>query len=138
MSGELAALPKNGTEEQKLRAEGIADTMRRYRDELDILAQRKQSIEHAELYQKEPQPLFRDRRYTKAEIDERVMRAAEILDIKKLLKRKPREMSGGQRQRIALGRAIVREPKVFLLDEPLSKRNCVLPCARRSSSCTAS
>ena len=84
LSGELAALPKNGTEEQKLRAEGIADTMRRYRDELDILAQRKQSIEQniardreaAELYQKEPQPLFRDRRYTKAEIDERVMRAA--------------------------------------------------------------
>ena len=140
LSGELAALPKNGTEEQKLRAEGIADTMRRYRDELDILAQRKQSIEQniardreaAELYQKEPQPLFRDRRYTKAEIDERVMRAAEILDIKKLLKRKPREMSGGQRQRIALGRAIVREPKVFLLDEPLSNLDAKLRTSMRS------
>lgn len=124
----------------KLRAEGIADTMRRYRDELDILAQRKQSIEQniardreaAELYQKEPQPLFRDRRYTKAEIDERVMRAAEILDIKKLLKRKPREMSGGQRQRIALGRAIVREPKVFLLDEPLSNLDAKLRTSMRS------
>src|SRR5947207_11892740 len=54
----------------------------------------------------------------KAEIARRVAQAAAILDIKSLLERKPRQFSGGQRQRVAMGRAIVREPKVFLFDEP--------------------
>ena len=62
----------------------------------------------------------------KAEIDERVTRAAEILELGDLLKRKPRQLSGGQRQRVAMGRAIVREPKVFLFDEPLSNLDAKL------------
>jgi len=62
----------------------------------------------------------------KSEIDERVNKAADILEIKELLQRKPNAMSGGQRQRIAIGRAIVRNPKVFLFDEPLSNLDAKL------------
>jgi multiple sugar transport system ATP-binding protein len=60
------------------------------------------------------------RKYSRAEIEERVSRAAGILGLQDCLNRKPRELSGGQRQRVAVGRAIVRQPKVFLFDEPLS------------------
>ena len=60
------------------------------------------------------------RKYPKAEIKKRVMDAASILGIEELLERKPKALSGGQRQRVAVGRAIVRQPKVFLFDEPLS------------------
>src|SRR5437870_2832992 len=60
------------------------------------------------------------RKYPKAEIKKRVVDAAGILGIEQLLERKPRALSGGQRQRVAVGRAIVRQPKVFLFDEPLS------------------
>ncbi len=60
------------------------------------------------------------RKVPKEEIHKRIMEAAELLDIKHLLDRKPRELSGGQRQRVAVGRVIVRQPKVFLFDEPLS------------------
>jgi len=60
------------------------------------------------------------RRYPKSEIKKRVMDAANVLGIEELLDRKPKALSGGQRQRVAVGRAIVRQPKVFLFDEPLS------------------
>src|SRR5438132_1408578 len=60
------------------------------------------------------------RRYPKSEIKKRVMDAANVLGIEELLERKPKALSGGQRQRVAVGRAIVRQPKVFLFDEPLS------------------
>ena len=68
----------------------------------------------------------------KEEIDERVKAAAEILEISELLSRKPKALSGGQRQRVALGRTIVRQPKVFLLDEPLSNLDAKLRVSMRS------
>src|SRR5881409_1976279 len=66
------------------------------------------------------------RKFEKPEIDQRVRDAADILGIGQLLKRKPRQLSGGQRQRVALGRAIVRHPRVFLFDEPLSNLDAKL------------
>jgi len=68
----------------------------------------------------------------KAEIDERVKNAAKILEIEHLLERRPKALSGGQRQRVALGRAIVREPKVFLMDEPLSNLDAKLRVQMRT------
>jgi len=68
----------------------------------------------------------------KAEVAERVKRAAAILDISPLLSRYPRQLSGGQRQRVAMGRAIVRDPKVFLFDEPLSNLDAKLRVQMRA------
>ena len=68
----------------------------------------------------------------KPEIDRRVQAAAKILDIEEYLGRKPRQLSGGQRQRVAMGRAIVREPRVFLMDEPLSNLDAKLRVATRA------
>ena len=66
------------------------------------------------------------RKYPAAEVEQRVLEAAAILQIEHLLERRPRELSGGQRQRVAMGRAIVRHPKVFLFDEPLSNLDAKL------------
>ena len=74
---------------------------------------------------------LRNRGMPKPEIDIRVREAAEILEITAMLERKPRQLSGGQRQRVAMGRAIVRQPKVFLFDEPLSNLDAKLRVAMR-------
>src|SRR5205807_7449877 len=72
------------------------------------------------------------RHFPKNEISKRVEDAAEILGLEQFLKRKPKELSGGQRQRVALGRAIVREAQVFLMDEPLSNLDAKLRVQTRS------
>ena len=72
------------------------------------------------------------RKYPKDEIDARVREAADILGIQDLLERKPKALSGGQRQRVAVGRAIVRKPKVFLFDEPLSNLDAKLRVQMRT------
>ncbi len=72
------------------------------------------------------------KKYCKEEIDQRVRKAADILQISDLLDRKPKALSGGQRQRVALGRAVVRDAKVFLMDEPLSNLDAKLRVSTRS------
>lgn len=75
---------------------------------------------------------LRLRKYSNSEIEKRVKEAAEILGITELLARKPKELSGGERQRVAVGRAIVRHPKVFLFDEPLSNLDAKLRVQMRA------
>lgn len=75
---------------------------------------------------------LRMRKFPKDDIDKRVKKAADILHITEFLDRKPRQLSGGQRQRVALGRAIVRDPEVFLMDEPLSNLDAKLRVQMRS------
>ena len=72
------------------------------------------------------------RRLPRAEIESKVMAAAKVLDIEHLLERRPRELSGGQQQRVALGRALVRDPRAFLMDEPLSNLDAKLRVQMRS------
>ncbi len=72
------------------------------------------------------------RHFPKDQINQRVDEAADILGLQQFLKRKPKELSGGQRQRVALGRAIVREPQVFLMDEPLSNLDAKLRVQTRA------
>jgi multiple sugar transport system ATP-binding protein len=75
---------------------------------------------------------LRNQKLPKAEIDRRVKSAADVLELQEYLKRKPKQLSGGQRQRVALGRAIVREPSAFLMDEPLSNLDAALRVQTRA------
>ena len=77
-------------------------------------------------------PAFEYRRYSKSEITEKVVNVARTIGLEQYLKRKPAALSGGQRQRVALGRAIVRNPKVFLMDEPLSNLDAKLRVQMRT------
>ena len=88
--------------------------------------------EKVEFYQNTEVPLYKMRKLTREEIDVEVNKAAESIDLIKYLFRKPAALSGGQRQRVALGRAIVRKPKVFLMDEPLSNLDAKLRVQTRS------
>lgn len=86
---------------------------------------------HMSVYENMAFPL-KMRKMSKQDIDIKVKEAAEILGLTELLDRKPKQLSGGQRQRVALGRAIVRKPKVFLMDEPLSNLDAKLRVQMRS------
>ena len=89
----------------------------------------KEELEH---YQNNEVPLFESRKLTSYEINLEIQKAAKILDLNTYLFRKPAALSGGQRQRVALGRAIVRKPKVFLMDEPLSNLDAKLRVQTRA------
>ncbi|MBA3525224.1 MAG: ATP-binding cassette domain-containing protein, partial [Geodermatophilaceae bacterium] len=75
---------------------------------------------------------LRIRKMPKGDIEKRVRQAADMLDLTSMLDRKPKQLSGGQRQRVAMGRAIVREPQVFLMDEPLSNLDAKLRVSMRA------
>ena len=115
---------------EKERAEGDVAF---YKEKCALFEKRIEDAEkELEYFESTPVPLVKYVHMTKSEIDEKVQWAADVLGIEELLDSKPAEMSGGQRQRIALGRAMVRGPKVFLLDEPLSNLDAKLRTAMRA------
>ena len=95
-------------------------------------AQKEKLEKELEHYKTTPVPVFKSRKLTSYEIDVEINRASKILDLERYLNRKPSALSGGQRQRVALGRCIVRNPKVFLMDEPLSNLDAKLRVQTRS------
>ena len=118
---------------EKLDREDAERDIRYYTEKKILLEKRiKEAEEELEYYKNTPVPLYNYVHMSKEEIAEKVEWAAGVLGIEELLDSKPAEMSGGQRQRIALGRAMVRGPKVFLLDEPLSNLDAKLRTAMRA------
>ena len=102
-------------------------------EEVDEIKELITKLEEQLTYYKEnEQPVLKYKKLSKAEVHERVLNAANILQIEEYLDRKPRALSGGQCQRVALGRAIVRNSKVFLMDEPLSNLDAKLRVQMRS------
>ena len=132
----LKALLKenNALEKDIVKAKELGESdLNYYTDKKALLEKRiKDAEKDLEFYKTTPVPIFNYVHMSKQEIDEKVQWAAEILGIEELLDSKPAEMSGGQRQRIALGRAMVRGPKAFLLDEPLSNLDAKLRTAMRA------
>ena len=126
---DIDALQKSSNADQ----EQIEKDRSYYNEKKVLLDKRiKDAKKELEYYSTTPVQLYNYVHMSKEEIDEKVKWAAEILGIEELLDSKPAEMSGGQRQRIALGRAMVRGPKVFLLDEPLSNLDAKLRTAMRA------
>ena len=126
---DIDALQKSSNADQ----EQIEKDRSYYNEKKVLLDKRiKDAKKELEYYSTTPVQLYNYVHMSKKEIDEKVKWAAEILGIEELLDSKPAEMSGGQRQRIALGRAMVRGPKVFLLDEPLSNLDAKLRTAMRA------
>ena len=98
-----------------------------YNKQIELASTKKESLlKEKEYVSTHKVPKFVNKHLKKEEIDRRVLEAAKILEIENYLNRKPKALSGGQRQRVALGRAIVRKPKVFLMDEPLSNLDAKL------------
>ena len=136
LAKKLKALLKENTafekELAKAKEQGEYDVAY-YTEKKPLLEKRIRDVEKdLEFYKTTPVPIFNYVHMSKQEIDEKVQWAAGILGIEELLDSKPAEMSGGQRQRIALGRAMVRGPKAFLLDEPLSNLDAKLRTAMRA------
>ena len=130
----LVKLHKESDSLAKEMTKNVAEQDSIYYSEKKALLERRIADAEKELehYRKTPVPAVKYVHMSKQEIDEKVKWAAEVLGIEELLDSKPAEMSGGQRQRIALGRAMVRGPKVFLLDEPLSNLDAKLRTAMRA------
>lgn len=137
---------KNGNTVVAINNKKIKELQRKLSDvELDLASEeldeelkaslnvRKEKLQADLAYYKEnPVPVYVNKHIPKEEIERKVKWASEVLGVEELLDSKPKAMSGGQRQRIALGRAIVREPKVMLLDEPLSNLDAKLRTSMRA------
>lgn len=131
----IRAIDIKKVKEQEKRLKKIEKLLGRVEDESlkdDLLREKEKSEKQLEYFKTTPLPVYTYVHVPKDIIEQKVAWAAKILGVESLLERKPKEMSGGQRQRIALGRAMVRDPKVFLLDEPLSNLDAKLRTSMRS------
>lgn len=119
----ILAINHEKIEELKKKLSSLDGTKKEERKEIQL---------EIETLEKNPEPIYVLRKYTEREIKEKVFNAANFLDLGAYLDRKPKELSGGQMQRVALGRAIVRNAKLFLMDEPLSNLDAKLRVQMRS------